>query len=169
MLTIDLQRCEGCGACVEVCPQGALYLVEGKAMVDASLCDECKDLPASSEAACVAACPTEAITLGPEAVPAVIEMARPPAVRSEPGAIRIQTEREPVPLRAKMVPVVGSLLAWAGREILPVVTDSLLRRLDRWATESKTTSTSRGVTREASASPDRGGEGRRRRRRRRGS
>ena len=32
MITIDLARCNGCGACVEVCPEGALYLVDDKAM-----------------------------------------------------------------------------------------------------------------------------------------
>ena len=36
-------------------PNGALYLIEGKAMVDGALCQECE--------ACVAVCPTEAIAI----------------------------------------------------------------------------------------------------------
>lgn len=34
-------RCIGCGACIEVCPQGALELVNGKVDIDRMLCDVC--------------------------------------------------------------------------------------------------------------------------------
>ncbi|TEU13379.1 MAG: 4Fe-4S dicluster domain-containing protein, partial [Anaerolineales bacterium] len=33
-LLIDEEACTGCGICVEVCPLGALHLVEGVAVVD---------------------------------------------------------------------------------------------------------------------------------------
>ena len=35
---VDSDRCMGCGACVEVCPAGAIALVEGKARVDEETC-----------------------------------------------------------------------------------------------------------------------------------
>ena len=50
---VDVTRCTGCGACVEVCPVGAVALVDGKARVDEELCTGC--------GACVDACPEGAI------------------------------------------------------------------------------------------------------------
>ena len=48
-LTIMRQFCSGCGACIEVCKDGALSLVEGAAQVDPSACVLC--------GYCGAACP----------------------------------------------------------------------------------------------------------------
>lgn len=50
---VDIARCTGCGACMEVCPGGAIALVDGKARVDEELCTDC--------GACVDACPEDAI------------------------------------------------------------------------------------------------------------
>ncbi|BBO85098.1 pyruvate formate lyase-activating protein [Desulfosarcina ovata subsp. sediminis] len=46
------QRCSGCGACVEACPQGANQIVEGRAVLDRSRCTGCGQ--------CVAACSSTA-------------------------------------------------------------------------------------------------------------
>jgi NAD-dependent dihydropyrimidine dehydrogenase PreA subunit len=119
VITIDVERCTGCGACLEVCPTGALYLVDGKATVDEARCRVCD--------ACLAACPTVAITLAPQAEPV-----RMPALRPEPEAIRIRTQ--PAPLRFRVLPVAGAALVWAGREILPRLADFLLYTLDRQTT-----------------------------------
>jgi predicted aldo/keto reductase-like oxidoreductase len=48
-LTIMRQFCSGCGACIEVCSDGALSMVEGAAMVDPERCVLC--------GYCGAACP----------------------------------------------------------------------------------------------------------------
>lgn len=42
---IDRNLCTGCGTCVDVCPVGAISLVEGKAEVsdDCTLCGVCVD------------------------------------------------------------------------------------------------------------------------------
>jgi len=45
---IDESKCAGCGACVEICPHGAIKIREdGKAIIDQKKCrgcDLCKDI-----------------------------------------------------------------------------------------------------------------------------
>lgn len=156
MITIDLERCTGCGACVEACPPGALYLVDGKATVDRSLCRECE--------ACLAACPTGAIVLTEQEEP-VAEAVRLPALRPEPEAIQVRTQAAPLSLPARVLPVVGAALAWAGREIVPSLAEFLLDVLDRRTTQPQ--ARDRVSRREAPASRAQGG-GRQHRHRRRG-
>jgi len=48
-------RCQGCGVCVSVCPNGAVKLVDGKSLTDRDLCD--------GTGTCVPACPNEARSL----------------------------------------------------------------------------------------------------------
>ena len=54
-VTIDKEKCTGCGACVDACPVDALKLVEDKATVDPDTCIDC--------GTCVDECPVEAIEL----------------------------------------------------------------------------------------------------------
>jgi len=54
-VTIDKEKCTGCGACVETCPVEALKLVDDKATVDPDTCIDC--------GSCVDECPVEAISL----------------------------------------------------------------------------------------------------------
>ena len=58
LLFIDEDACTGCGICLEVCPLGALDLVESVAVVNEK-CNACN--------ACVPECPVDALSL-PEAV-----------------------------------------------------------------------------------------------------
>ena len=53
-VTIDLSKCDGCSACVEVCPVSALKVENGKAVCS----DECVDC-----GSCVGECPKGAISL----------------------------------------------------------------------------------------------------------
>jgi len=159
LIRIDLARCNGCGACVEVCPQGALYLVDDRAMVDAGLCRECE--------ACVAACPTEAIVITTkEAAPAGAPVG---LVAVEPRPVSARPETATVPLRAKVLPVIGAALAWAGREIVPRLADHLLYSLDKWALDRRAASSpGRAASPREQGRGGGGGGGRQRRRRRRG-
>lgn len=55
-LAYDPARCVGCGACVEVCPQGVLRLEDRRAVVqDRDGCMEC--------GACAHNCPSQALTV----------------------------------------------------------------------------------------------------------
>ena len=54
---IDLGKCDGAGACIDVCPSDAIEKNDdNKAVVDADLCADC--------GVCEATCPVEAISAG---------------------------------------------------------------------------------------------------------
>ena len=158
MIVIDAERCDGCGTCVKVCPEGAIYLVDGLAVVDQALCRECE--------ACIAACPREAISYSREAATYQAETGRLPARRPEPEVIQVRTET--APLRAKVLPVVGAALVWAGRELLTYLADYALDNLDRRTVLPGTRAEPRRQVEAASRTGGGGRGGRQRRRRHRG-
>jgi len=57
-ITVDEEKCIGCGKCVEVCPFKLRILEEGKSSVDPKLCVGC--------GRCLKACPEEAISFDVE-------------------------------------------------------------------------------------------------------
>jgi nitroreductase/NAD-dependent dihydropyrimidine dehydrogenase PreA subunit len=80
---IEESLCNGCGACVEVCPSDTLAMVEGKARVVGETSLQCGH--------CAAVCPTGAVTvdgMDPKmqefysAPPEAVEEARPPSFAS---------------------------------------------------------------------------------------
>ena len=100
MMQVDEKRCTGCGRCLDVCPTGAMRLVDGVAAIDTSLCRECQ--------ACLEACPNGAIL----AVEEVTELAPAPAsswALATPGT-------RPA---AGVLPVLGAALAFVGQEVVP--------------------------------------------------
>lgn len=55
MPVIDVEKCDGCGICVEVCHCNAIILVKGKAtVIETELCGWCT--------VCEAVCPMGALT-----------------------------------------------------------------------------------------------------------
>ena len=55
MVSVDAEKCVGCGACAGACP-GSVYVIEdGKAVVTDNECLGCQS--------CVLICPNEAIAL----------------------------------------------------------------------------------------------------------
>ncbi|MBL7183978.1 MAG: 4Fe-4S binding protein [Anaerolineae bacterium] len=107
MLTIELDRCDGCGACVEVCPERAIQLVGGLAQINSELCTECE--------VCVPACPAGAI-----------RVARPVVVREEPVVAMAQRPR----LNA-LATLAGAALSFIGSQLLPRAADAIVGALDR--------------------------------------
>lgn len=52
---VQADRCTGCGECVEVCPNKAVAIRDGVAVIDKEECTGC--------GVCVDECPKEAMTL----------------------------------------------------------------------------------------------------------
>ncbi|MDH5696863.1 MAG: 4Fe-4S binding protein [Dehalococcoidia bacterium] len=53
MFSIDISRCTGCGACVQVCQQGAISIRNNIAVINQRLCHQC--------GSCLEACPAGAV------------------------------------------------------------------------------------------------------------
>ena len=125
-MQVDSELCEGCGVCVETCPNEAISLIENIAAIDGQRCNQCGD--------CLEVCPTGAI-ISNELVPTPVSSQPVIMVKSEDPA--------PTPATARLMPLIGSGLAYLGREIGPRLVDifinTLERRLDRPMTTVGTT------------------------------
>jgi MinD superfamily P-loop ATPase len=81
IVRIDEELCNGCGACVTPCAEGAIVLVDGKArVIDEALCD--------GAGFCLPVCPTGALSVEVREAPAFDE-ARAEAGMQERGTIYI--------------------------------------------------------------------------------
>jgi NAD-dependent dihydropyrimidine dehydrogenase PreA subunit len=132
MVYIDSERCTGCGACVEVCPTGAIQLAGDAARryaeIHRAACRECR--------ACIQVCPAGAIQVGAE--PAV----KGELVLAQPGTVQEKTRlRELQPVRPALTALAWAapVLAFVGHEIVPRVAASLLDVWDRRASGSTAT------------------------------
>lgn len=153
---INTERCEGCGECIAVCPTGALYLVDDKAAVDAALCSGCE--------LCITVCPTTAIFSAEPATLPATEPTHIPARRLEPRIVQVEPY-PPEPWRARVLPVVGAALVWAGREIVPRLAEYLVYDLDRRVAKRRAPGASRKTPDDDTSISGRGGSRRRRHRR----
>ena len=75
MFYVEDTKCTGCGACVEVCPEGAISLEGDKASIDRSLCNSCGN--------CLEACDDGAIYQ--VTMPVVVSEPVPGTVASRPS------------------------------------------------------------------------------------
>jgi NAD-dependent dihydropyrimidine dehydrogenase PreA subunit len=185
MISVNQSLCNGCGACVSECPTDAITLTDGKALVDATLCDGCGSLEEEHLRLCLQVCPVGALTWtvepSPEAVAATaLAIAEPSTALAparpepKPGVVvaRPMTElakrapATPALQRRALLPAVGGALVWFGREIVPRLVPLALNALDR-TLDRPVGRPTRGPY-GASTRIGRGRSGRRQRRRHRG-
>lgn len=115
MIYIQSQQCVGCGVCVDTCPFGAIQLVNGVAAINQDKCQQCE--------VCLTQCPENAIV-------AILERE---LVSDTPGMAPVPSQPAPVQHSnpaSSIMPLVGTALAFVGREILPRVAVSLLEMWD---------------------------------------
>ena len=111
IITIDEDKCNGCGLCAKACHEGAIGMVDGKAkLLREDYCDGLGD--------CLPACPTNAISFEEREAPAYNEAAVLAAKQEKtanklpcscPGTQSKALKREPVSASA---PVSSQLLQW---------------------------------------------------------
>ena len=106
IIHIDEGKCNGCGACAEACPEGAIKMVDGKArLTREDYCDGLGD--------CLPGCPTGAITFEEREAPAYDEAAARAAKAAKREAPRGGPDPTPRaasrlrqwPVQIKLVPV----------------------------------------------------------------
>lgn len=82
IITIDDEKCNGCGLCVPDCPEGALRIIDGKARL-------VSDLFCDGLGACIGTCPEGAISVETrEAEPYNERLVMENVVKQGPGVIR---------------------------------------------------------------------------------
>lgn len=144
---VDVARCTGCGTCVEVCPVGAIALIDGKACVEEEPCTGC--------GVCVDACPEGIIQ---------------PVVRGE----LVPIPERPLPTAYRPSPLAetaGAAVVATGVGLLVKAAGALGRAVGRWLMQPSTRAKPSTLAAEApppTEGRDGAGRGRRARHRRRG-
>lgn len=99
IITIDTDKCNGCGLCAHACHEGAIGIVDGKAkLLREDYCDGLGD--------CLPACPMGAISFEEREAPAYNEAAVMAAKRAKEAARQeVPAQLQNWPVQIKLAPV----------------------------------------------------------------
>lgn len=100
IITIDKNRCNGCGLCASACHEGAIDIVEGKAaLLQEDYCDGLGD--------CLPACPMNAISFEEREAPAYNEAAVFAAKKEKAPApaTNVPSQLNNFPIQIKLAPI----------------------------------------------------------------
>lgn len=100
IITIDEEKCNGCGLCADACHEGAIGIVEGKAkLLREDYCDGLGD--------CLPACPMNAISFEEREAPAYNEAAVLAAKREKEAEYNadVPSQLRNFPVQIKLAPV----------------------------------------------------------------
>src|SRR3989304_6933395 len=122
IIQVSPELCTGCGVCMDACSNGAIQLVDRRAVIDDFLCMQCQ--------ACADACPNGAITAILIPAQGAILEALP-----EAGSHLIPVQQSEIqPARAapvrRLAPLVGTALAYLGQEGAPRLAGALVNSLE---------------------------------------
>jgi len=110
---INQELCNGCGACLNMCPQDAIYFENDATFIDENKCVSCL--------ACVKVCPTGALE---------IDFRKKPIVITNPYMTRESFSTPEYPVRPNES-MSGKVLTFVSQQILPQVMNSITNYLDR--------------------------------------
>ena len=97
IITIDEEKCNGCGLCARACHEGAIGMVEGKAkLLREDYCDGLGD--------CLPACPMNAISFEEREAPAYNEAAVLAAKKAASQPIHAPSQLGNFPIQIKLLP-----------------------------------------------------------------
>lgn len=160
MMYVDRTMCDGCGACLDICPEGAISMQDDRAFIAVDLCAGC--------AVCQSICPQDAIMPVEVIEPAVAGQTTLVPVPQPGEIVTVQPHPAKPSLRESVLPAIGSALLWTGREIIPRLASLALNSLDRNNQMAEPAPLSLRSQAQIRTMPGRGsGQGRRRQRRRR--
>lgn len=98
IITIDEEKCNGCGLCAQACHEGAIGMIDGKAkLLREDYCDGLGD--------CLPACPMNAISFEEREAPAYNEAAVMAAKKATTAATHVPSHLTNFPIQLKLAPL----------------------------------------------------------------